>query len=309
MQSKAFPGAPPGWVIPGADPGVPNTTSPVQWHNFAPRFGVAYAPDPQGGFLKALLGGAGKTSIRASWGLFYSQVGQYGSTQIIGDAPYGFFWASSSPPMFSQPFVARATQTSETQRFPVQFPPSNVSASNPDTSINWSYYAPISSSPGWNYQNVVPYSENYDFSFERQLGSNTLMNLSYAGNQGHHNLVNLEADPANPATCLSLSQPSEVAPGTPTCGPFSEDGVFTTASGQSVVPRPLGPGRGSDGLYTTIGNSNYNALEASLKHQSGRMTFLAAYTYSKALDNSSGIYDQTSAQPGRIGQLAIKLVF
>jgi hypothetical protein len=294
MQSKAFPGAPLGWVIPGDDPGVPNTSSPVEWDKFAPRFGVAYAPHPQGGFLKAFLGGAGQSSIRASWGLFYSEVGQYGSTQAIGDAPFGFFWVSEAPPMFSEPFVARATQTSETQRFPVEFPPSNVSASHPDTSINWAFYEPISSSPVWDYQNVVPYAENYEFSLERQLGSNTLITLGYTGNQGHHNLLTLEANPSNPALCLSVSQPSEVAPGTPTCGPFAEDGLFTTASGQSVGVRPLAPGLGSNGLFTTIGNSNYNALEASVKHQSGRMTFLAAYTYSKALDDSSGIYDQVN---------------
>jgi hypothetical protein len=292
MQSVAFPGAPPGWVIPGDDPGVPKTTSPVQWDNFAPRFGIAYAPHPQGGFLRDLLGGAGTSSIRASWGLFYSQLGQYGSTQIIGDAPFGFFWVSSAPPMFSQPFVARATQTSETQRFPVQFPPSNVSASNPDTRVNWAHYEPIQSSPGWYHGNVVPYSENYEFTIERQLGSNTMITLAYTGNQGHHNLLNLEANPSNPALCLSVSQPSEVAPGTPACGPFAENGIFTTVAGQQLTARPLAPGLGSDGLYTTFGNSNYNAFEASLKHQSGRMSFLAGYTYSKALDNASGIYDQ-----------------
>jgi hypothetical protein len=58
------------------------------------------------------------------------------------------------------------------------------------------------------------------------------------------------------------------------------------------VVRPLGPGLGSNGLYTTFGNSNYNAFEASLKHQTGRLTFLAAYTFSKSLDDASGIYDQ-----------------
>jgi hypothetical protein len=292
MQSKAFPGAPPGWVIPGDDPGVPNTTSPVQWNKFAPRLGLAYAPNPQSGFLKTLLGGAGSSSIRASWGLFYSQIGQYGSTQIIGDAPFGFFWVSEAPPMFEEPFLARATQSSETQRFPVNFPPSNVSASNPDTSINWAFYEPISSSPGWYHGNVLPYSENYQFSIERQLGSNTMATLGYAGSQGHHLLLNLEANPSNPGLCLSLSQPNEVAPGSPTCGPFSEDQIFTTPSGQNIVVRPLGPGLGSNGLYTTFGNSNYNAFEASLRHQTGRLTFLAAYTFSKSLDDASGIYDQ-----------------
>jgi hypothetical protein len=293
-QSVAFPGAPPGWVIPGDDPFVPNTTSPVEWDKFAPRFGFAYAPKPQGGFLRTLLGGPGESSIRGSWGLFYSQMGELGDAPAIGDAPFGFFWVSEAPPMFDQPFLARATQTTETQRFPVALPPGNVSASNPDTSINWANFEPIQSSPGWYHGNVMPYSENYSFSIERQLGSNTLVTLAYAGSEGHHLLVTVESNPSNPALCLSLSQPSEVAPGTATCGPYAENGVFATASGQMATVRPLAPGLGSDGLYTTMGNSSYNALEASLKHQSGRMTFLASYTYSKALDEGSSEVDQVN---------------
>jgi hypothetical protein len=301
-QSVAFPGAPPGWVIPGDDPFVPKTTSPVRWDDFAPRFGIAYAPNPQDGFLKALLGGKGKSSIRASWGLFYSQMGELGDAPAIGDAPFGFFWVSEAPPVFDEPFLARATQTSETQRFPVALPPGNVSASNPDTSINWANFEPISSSPGWYHGNVTPYSENYAFSIERQLGSNSLVTLAYAGSEGHHLLVTVESNPSNPALCLGLSQPSEVAPGTATCGPYAEDGVFTTASGQNLTVRPLAPGLGSDGLYTTMGNSSYNALEASLKHQSGRLTFLASYTYSKALDDGSSEVDQVNPLNYRVSK-------
>ncbi len=301
-QSVAFPGAPPGWVIPGDDPFVPNTSSPVQWDKFAPRFGIAYAPRAQSGFLKTLLGEPGKTSIRASWGLFYSQMGELGDAPAIGDAPFGFYWVSEAPPMFDQPFVTRATQTSQMQRFPVAFPPGHVSASNPDTSVNWADFEPIQSSPGWYHGNVMPYSENYSFSIERQLGSNTLVTLAYAGSQGHHYLVTVESNPSNPALCLSLSQASEVAPGTPTCGPYAENGAFTTSGGQNVTARPLAPGLGSNGLYTTIGNSNYNALEVSLKHQTGRRTFLASYTYSKALDDGSSEVDQVNPLNNRLSK-------
>ncbi len=300
-QSATFPGSPLGWVFPG-DPGIPRTTSPVRWDNFAPRIGLAYAPRPEGGFLKKLVGESGRTSIRAAWGLFYTQMGQYGSTQIIGDAPFGFYWVSNSPPMLDQPFLARATQTSETQRFPVALPPLNSSPSNPDNNIDWSHYEPISSSPGWNHTNELPYGENYMFSIERQFGTNNLATLSYVGSQAHHLLVNLELDPSNPAQCLSVSQPSQVAPGSPTCAPFSEDNVFTTLSGQPLVVRPFAPGLGSDGLYTTLGNSNYNALEASLRHRSGRLEFLAAYTYGKTLDQASEINDQVNPYNYRISK-------
>jgi hypothetical protein len=37
-----------------------------------------------------------------------------------------------------------------------------------------------------------------------------------------------------------------------------------------------------------IANSNYNSGQISIEHKANTMTFLAAYTYSKAIDNSSG---------------------
>ena len=69
-----------------------------------------------------------------------------------------------------------------------------------------------------------------------------------------------------------------------------------------MTVRPLAPGLGSNGLYTTIGNSSYNALEASLKHQTGRMTFLASYTYSKALDDGSSEVDQVNPFNNRLSK-------
>jgi hypothetical protein len=101
---------------------------------------------------------------------------------------------------------------------------------------------------------------------------------------------------------LSLNQTSQVAPMTPTCGPTSEDSVFTTTGGQIISgTRPRfggGPGTvpginfGSNGWFVSAGNSNYNSLQLNLRHTSGPLDFLAGYTYSKALDNASGYGEQ-----------------
>ena len=45
---------------------------------------------------------------------------------------------------------------------------------------------------------------------------------------------------------------------------------------------------------TTIGNSNYNALEVSVRHTSGRLALFASYTYSKSIDQSSNFGDQVN---------------
>lgn len=40
-------------------------------------------------------------------------------------------------------------------------------------------------------------------------------------------------------------------------------------------------------VFATIANSNYNALEVTLRHTSGRLDWLAGYTYSRSLDDAS----------------------
>ncbi len=288
LQSKVFPGAPVGWVFPG-DPGIPPTLAPTRYNNFAPRVGLAYAPNASGGLWGKLLGRPGETSIRAGFGVFFTAFEDVTSFNEIGDAPYGFFWVSPVPSLFATPFIDRATGNNEGQRFPAPFPPLNVSASNPDNSIDWSLLVPIISSPGFFHDNRLPYSENYSFSIQRQFGPNTLLSLAYVGAQGHRLLSDLEANPANPALCLSVSQDSQVVPGTGTCGPDGENGVYYPITGgvingtRSAFPNTIG----SNGYFATMGNSNYNSFQTSLRHTSGRAEFLLGYTWSKVMDNAS----------------------
>ena len=166
------------------------------------------------------------------------------------------------------------------------YPPLGVTAGNPDSSVNWAQFLPISGLPAYNRAGVSPYAEQYNLTIDRQLGSNTLLSMSYVGSQAHHLLVLLEANPSNPAACLSVSQTSQVAPGTPTCGPFSETGSFTTAAGQSVVVRqPFGANFGSVDWLSTIGNSNFNAFELTLRH-TGRVRTVPRGLHLRALVRS-----------------------
>ena len=40
--------------------------------------------------------------------------------------------------------------------------------------------------------------------------------------------------------------------------------------------------------FATVGNSNYSSLQSSLKYATKYVNFLAAYTWSKSIDDSSG---------------------
>ncbi len=288
-QSKVFPGAPTGWCFPG-DPGIPSTISPIRYNDFAPRLGLVYSPGDHGGLLGKTLGGAQRTSIRTAYGIYYSSFGQRIDNQESGDAPFGYWWASPAPPLFATPFVDRSDGINRGQRFPVPVPPLNVSATHPDSSINWSQFEPLSSSPGWETSNRLPYSEDYNFTIERQFGSATLLSLSYVGEQAHRLVATMEANTGNPALCLGLSQPSDVLPGTATCGPYGENGTYYPVTGGIITTTraPFNADFGSDGYDATIANSNYNAFEATLRHTAHRMEVLLSYTFSKSLDNASG---------------------
>ena len=66
---------------------------------------------------------------------------------------------------------------------------------------------------------------------------------------------------------------------------------YTTSTGQvyNGTRGPLGSNFGSNANQATIGNSNYNALQVTLRHTTRRLTVLAGYTYSKSQDQSSNL--------------------
>ncbi len=283
QQSVVFPGAPPGILFP-TDPGVPRTLASPGNLDFAPRIGVAYSPD------------SGKTSIRASYGMFYTAIEALSIGISSANAPYGTTYTSPAPPLFSTPFVTASNGQNLGQYFPVHLATLNTTASHPDSTIDWSQFEPISGIPNYASNNKIPYTEQYMLSIERALGNHTVLSASYVGSQSHHLLVLEEANPGNPALCLQLSNPANLAPGQTPCGPFNESNIFVTASGQTIngTRGPLGPNFGSDTLETSIGNSNYNSLQVTLRHTSGPLQLLAAYTYSKSLDQSSNLGEEVN---------------
>ncbi|HKN62264.1 MAG TPA: hypothetical protein VJW93_13865, partial [Candidatus Acidoferrales bacterium] len=285
-QSVAFPGAPAGILFP-TDPGVPRTLAPLGNRDFSPRIGFAYSPDADGStLLGKILGGSGKTSIRAGFGTFYTAIEALTIGVLSANAPYGTTYTSPVPPLFSTPFVTAATGKDRGQYFPVQLAPLGTTASHPDPTVDWSQYEPITGIPAYPTTNRIPYAEDYMLSVEREFAGNTVLSASYVGTQAHRLLVLVEANPGDPALCLSL----------PTCGPFGESNVFTSAAGQTIngTRGPLGPNFGSDTNQASIGNSNYNSLEVSLRHTSGRLQFFAAYTFSKSIDQSSNVGEEVN---------------
>ena len=286
-QSVVFPNAPAGIVFPG-DPGVPRTLAATQYTDFGPRVGVAWSP--------AWLG-AGKTSLRASWGQFYTPVEGLSPAVMSGNPPYGITYTSAVPTLFDRPWTAASDgaglDNHGQPRFPLARVPYGASRTHPVGSVNWAEFEPFTGIPAVAPGNVTPYAEDYMVSMERELGRGTVFDVSYAGTQAHHLLTLLEANPGDPSLCLGLSQVSEVAAGSATCGPFGESGTYTRADGEVVqgTRTRFSPAFGSVSWQKTIGNSHDNALEVSLKGVVGAFGFNVAYTWSQSIDQSSSLSD------------------
>jgi len=84
-----------------------------------------------------------------------------------------------------------------------------------------------------------------------------------------------------------------VAPNTPTCGPYAEDATYHTAAGQTIegTRGPFGPNFSNNAYQSSVGNSNYNSLQANLQHTGRRLDLMFSYTYSKSIDQGSSISD------------------
>jgi hypothetical protein len=109
------------------------------------------------------------------------------------------------------------------------------------------------------YKRRTPYIEMYELNFQRQLTSDTVVEFGYLGSQGHQ----LER-------LYYLNQP---VPGT------------TSVAARAPYPE--------FGIIQELGNvidSHYNSLTAKMTRRLSRgLTLLAGYTFSKSIDDGSGV--------------------
>jgi hypothetical protein len=234
--------------------------------------------------LRTIFGSSGQSSFRASYGLFYTAFPGLSAGIMYAVPPFGFNYLSPGPPLMATPFMTAATGVNNGQRFPFPFPSHNVSAHNPDTTVNWANFVPLAADPFFYYKNRVPYTDSYMLSLQRQITRDTLLTVSYVGNQGHHILALVSANPGDPALCLSLDG----------CGPFGEDSTYTSSTGQTVQGTRVGQGPeyGENTADKSVANSSYNALETTLRYRHRGSQFLLSYAYAKSIDQGSNLGEQ-----------------
>jgi Carboxypeptidase regulatory-like domain len=261
IHSTVYTNAPAGAQYSG-DSGFRTNNRPnyTRWTNFAPRIGVAWDPI-----------GDGRTTVRASWGIFYDVPPTFFYFAYAGESPWAPAVLIPSPSGgFQDPWAG----------FPGGNPfpdPASLEALNP---------SPTAPFPVNGFYNTVPlhvhntYLNQWNLSLQRQIGSNWLASMSYLGNDTIHLWGPQDLNPAvymPGASCVINGQ---------TFTPCSS--AKNTAQRRTLTL--MNPVQGA--YYGNLVQVNdgetgsYNALLLSLQHRfANHFTVLANYTWAHCISD------------------------
>lgn len=246
--------------------GVPQ---PQYW-NFAPRLGIAYAPDP-------------KTSIRAGFGMGY-------------DVLYDNLGTLSFPPQLSQ------TNDVGTDPSPNYGDP-NFLTNGGLTSVP-AGFATAEEARGATAAYVpdqkLPYAETWSLGVQRVVATNYTVEVRYMGTRGIHlpAQIQLNKQPKVDGTYNIPTFSSAPSDATLAAVPYTLANINARSS---FVPAFQANGFTSKiTSFQPDSSSNYNGLAASLtRRYTNGLSLNLAYTYSKTLDDATADVFSTTLTPRR----------
>jgi hypothetical protein len=219
-------------------------------NNFSPAVGMAYAPSFTEGILGRLLGDR-KTSFRTGYGIGYDSFFNNITSNASAAAPNNLAALVNSQVNASQPRGLSSLST----LFPTS-PPAPTPALSQTGIIR-------------NLRN--PYYQRWSFTIQRELANQWVIDIGYVGSKGTRLFVNERLNP-------------QVPTGLRGAVPAGFDNRWT------VSPR-LDPLSGNRLIRTNGGDSNYHSGQFEVKRRwANGLRLGAAYTWSKAIDNGSEIF-------------------
>ena len=267
----------------------------TDWHDFQPRFGLAYQ------FSQNMV-------VRGGYGIYYGQ----SRSGVTGVAPYGSQGFNQTTNVITANPVDHASPYAHlTNPFVnglIQPPGSALGLRN---DVGFTANGPLRT-PG---ANQTPYDQSWSLGIERQLRSNILINVEYIGKKGtrlpfsgsnyiNHlgpwveNLAVGDPNAANPCQSLTIACINTLVDN-PFAGSIA-DPNSTIGSSFAQIPylQLLLPYPQFTGVTTEpqlIGSSIYHGLQllAEKKFSNG-LQFLATYTWSKSIDNASQADDNVT---------------
>jgi hypothetical protein len=235
---------------------------PMNWGNIAPRIAIAFAPAPeQGTWLNKLLGGAGKSSIRAGFGIYYDH---FGEGLVTNYSRQGSFSLSSS---LRNPVSVLTADT--TPRFTGLHNLPNLLSSPaatftyPQTPSADPFTTGFAVTSGLDDSIQTPYSEVFDLSLQRELPKGFTFEASYVGRLGRHLLQQLDLaqplDLVDPASGMDYYTAATLLSKAYDQGQ-SESTIPTIAYWENLFPDAKGTAADGSGKLGNTATQNIYAL-------------------------------------------------
>jgi outer membrane receptor protein involved in Fe transport len=256
--------------------GTPRGNKDADLNNFAPRVGLAYKL-------------ANRFVVRSGFGIFFNPTTGIGP----GTSTIGAIGFNEQTTVVISNDGGRTPATTLANPFPNGFVRANNGADGLLTQIGQAIQAQVRS-------DVTPYSIQWNLNLQYELPRSMLIDVAYAGNSGNKLLASAALNQL-PDQYLALGNQLNQVINNPFFGIFpatSPLGARTTTYGQLLRPYPH-----LTGLQHTFGSmahSSYHSLQTKFRRRfSGGLQFLAAYTWSKLLDDFSSVANFLGVQnPG-----------
>jgi hypothetical protein len=260
-------------------------------NNFAPRFGFAYAPKFDSGFLKKVFGEAGRSSLRGGFATAYDVNFQNLITNRLPPQLQTLQTPSLSCAMANQPFWCGTGKgfLAGGGLLQVNVPPT---AQKDARSATQSYMV----------DQRAPKTMTWSLSFQRELGREWSLELRYLGTRG----LNLPVQARLNAITVFEDHPELALPtyfsnsDVPATVPLTAPTRAAFLAARDLRYGSLGFDGGFITAFEPIGNSIYHAGSVEINRRFGQGLFAKAnYTFSRAIDDSTNEFSSSTVNPRR----------
>ena len=245
----------------------PTNQQETQWKDFGPRFGFAYKVT--------------RTSVvRGGYGIFYLPRNVQGNGN-------GALEAFRDTPLVGSIDGGLTNSSRLSNPFPQGILPS-INDRDPLANVGASIQAPL-------HQTKDGYGQLFSLGYQREIKGGIVMQVNYGGNKGTHLLSGSWNINQLPVQFLALGNALNNQVKNPFLGLIQAGALSgaTVSQRQLLLPFPQYSGdSGVQQVFVPAGNSTYHSITVQgEKRLSTALTFLASYTWSKAIDDVGGMID------------------